>query len=701
MRSQKAPGTMPQRKNNTLGVFERDFDINPFSYALGTSRTLRPYNEDGSLEYYRNNWAPFNILNEYDNNKMNISVLDFKVQGEGTYRLNQDMAIKALLSMRQAYTSTTHEVHEGSNIVQAFRANENPFVAQQNIYLVRDNDNPQLQPKVGLTHGGILNKTEASLKSFLARIAFDFDKRINNHDLKAFVFTELRSAERTVNPFQGYGIQYDRGNQIYTNPLIFNKLINEGTSYFNLQNRYDRGITFSFNGTYGYAGKYVFNMVLNCEGSNTSGKGARALWLPTWNVGAKWNIDQEEFMKDYKTISRLALRASYGLTAKMNEEAISANSIYKSGIVNRYNFDNRENKLNIIHLENRDLTWEKMYELNIGLELGLFDNRISTTLDVYQRNTFDLIDLVRTSGVGGQYYKYANFGDMRTQGVELGLHTKNIVTDNFSWSTSLTLSAMNQKITRLLNTPNAFDMVVGRGRGNIVGYPKGSLFSFNYQGLNNNGLPTFDFGLYPSNKGEYSNIAGADFLDTQYTKTYLLYHGPIEPQVIGGLSNTFKYKDWTLSFFLTMQAGNKIRLNPTFDPEFGDLNVFSKSYYNRWLNPGDEFHTDMPVLPSQELIAKVGKENIERTYNTYNYSQNMVADGSFVRMKNISLEYNVPNTFLEKLRLRSVSLRLNVTNPFLIYSDKKLKGQDPEYYKSGGVSLPTPKQYTLTLNIGF
>ena len=701
VRSQKAPGTMPQRKNNTLGVFERDFDINPFSYALGTSRTLRPYNEDGSLEYYRNNWAPFNIFNEYDNNKMNISVLDFKVQGEGTYRLNQDMAIKALLSMRQAYTSTTHEVYEGSNIVQAFRANENPFVAQQNIYLVRDNDNPQLQPKVGLTHGGILNKTEASLKSFLARIAFDFDKRINNHDLKAFVFTELRSAERTVNPFQGYGIQYDRGNQIYTNPLIFNKLINEGNSYFNLQNRYDRGITFSFNGTYGYAGKYVFNMVLNCEGSNTSGKGAHALWLPTWNVGAKWNIDQEEFMKDYKTISRLALRASYGLTAKMNEEAISTNSIYKSGIVNRYNFDNRENKLNIIHLENRDLTWEKMYELNIGLELGLFDNRISTTLDVYQRNTFDLIDLVRTSGVGGQYYKYANFGDMRTQGVELGLHTKNIVTDNFSWSTSLTLSAMNQKITRLLNTPNAFDMVVGRGRGNIVGYPKGSLFSFNYQGLNNNGLPTFDFGLYPSNKGEYSNIAGADFLDTQYTKTYLLYHGPIEPQVIGGLSNTFKYKEWTLSFFLTMQAGNKIRLNPTFDPEFGDLNVFSKSYYNRWLNPGDEFHTDVPVLPSQELIAKVGKENIERTYNTYNYSQNMVADGSFVRMKNISLEYNVPNTFLEKLKLRSVSLRLNVTNPFLIYSDKKLKGQDPEYYKSGGVSLPTPKQYTLTLNIGF
>ncbi len=701
IRSQKAPGTLPQRKNNTLGVFERDFDINPFSYALGTSRTLRPYNEDGSLEYYRNNWAPFNIFNEYANNKMNIDVLDFKIQGEATYRLNDDIALKALLSTRQAYTSTTHEIHEGSNVVKAFRANENPFVAQQNIYLVHDKDNPLLQPKVGLTHGGLLNKTEASLKSLLARIAFDFDKRIGQHDLKAFAFTEVRSAERTVNPFQGYGIQYDRGNQVYTNPLIFEKLANEGTNYFNYHKRNDRGVTFSVNGTYGYAGKYVFNAVFNCEGSNTSGKGARALWLPTWNVGAKWNIDQEAFMKEYRTISRLALRASYGLTAKMNEEAINANAIYKSGIVNRHYFNDRENKLDILHLENRDLTWEKMYELNIGLELGLFNNRISTTLDVYQRNTFDLIDLVRTSGVGGQYYKYANFGDMRTRGMELGVHTKNIVTDSFSWSTSLTLSAMDQEITRLLNAPNAFDMVAGRGRGNIVGYPRGSLFSFNFQGLNNNGLPTFNFGRYPASQGELTNIAGADFLDAQYAKSYLLYHGPIEPRVIGGFSNTLKYKGWELSFFLTMQAGNKIRLNPTFDPEFGDLNVFSKSYYNRWLNPGDEFKTDVPVLPSQELIAKVGKENIERAYNTYNYSQQMVADGSFVRMKNISLAYDIPENFLKKVRLRSMNLRLNVTNPFLIYADKKLKGQDPEYYKSGGVSLPTPKQYTVTLNIGF
>ncbi|WP_315698853.1 SusC/RagA family TonB-linked outer membrane protein [Capnocytophaga canimorsus] len=701
MRQQKAPGTFTQRKNTTLGSFERDFDINPFSYALSTSRTLRPRGSNGELEYYRNNWAPFNILNEYQNNYLNINLLDFKIQGEASYKFNNDLEATVLLSTRQAFTATSHFIKEGSNVVQAFRANETPWVAQQNIYLIKDKDNPLLQPKVGLTHGGIFNKTETTLKSYQARFALDYNKQLGEHDIKGFGFAEIRSADRSVNPFQGYGIQYDKGNQIFTNPLIFQKLLNEGTDYFSLLERYERGVTFSLSGTYGYQGKYIFNTVLNYEGSNTAGRNSRSQWLPTWNIGGKWNIDQESFMKDQNYFSTLAFRASYGLTAKMNEQAINSNAVYKNQILNRFRFEDRENALRILHLENRDLTWEKMYELNIGIDAGFFNNRLNATIDVYQRNSFDLIDLIRTSGVGGQYYKYANFGDMRTRGVELALNSKNILTDDFKWTTNFTISYMNQEITRLLNTPNTFDMVAGAGRGNIVGFPKGSLFSFNYQGLNSYGLPTFDFGLYPLNNRAYGNIAGADFLDAQYSKTYLIYHGSIEPNVNSGLSNTFQYKNWELSFFITAQAGNKIRLNPSFDPAFADLNVFSTEYYNRWIAPSDEWRTEVPALPSQDLIRLIGEENIERAYNTYNYSQNRVADGSFVRMKNISLGYNVPEYYAKKFGLSTINVRGQVTNPFLIYSDKRLKGQDPEYYRSGGVSLPTPKQFTLTVNVGF
>ncbi len=701
MRNQKAPGTFTQRKNTTIGSFERDFDINPFSYALGTSRTLRPRTSDGKLEYYRNNWAAFNILNEYENNYLDINLLDFKIQAEASYKINKDLEATALLSTRQASTSSAHFIKEPSNVVQAFRANETPWVAQQNIYLIKDKDNPLSQPKIGLTHGGIFNKTETTLKSYQARMALDYNKSLGEHDIKAFGFAEMRYADRTVNPFQGYGIQYDKGNQIFTNPLIFQKLIDEGNDYFAWLERYDRGLTFSLSGTYGYKGKYIFNTVLNYEGSNTAGKNSRSRWLPTWNVGGKWNIDQEDFMKDQKYFSTLAFRLSYGLTAKMNEQAINSNAVYKNVILNRFHFKDRENALRILHLENRDLTWEKMYELNLGIDAGFFNNRLNATIDIYQRNSFDLIDLIRTSGVGGQYYKYANFGDMRTRGVELALNSKNILTDDFKWTTNFTISYMNQKITRLLNTPNTFDMVAGAGRGNIVGFPKGSLFSFNYQGLNNYGLPTFDFGLYPLNDRAYGNIAGADFLDAQYSKSYLIYHGSIEPNVNGGLSNTFSYKNWEFSFFVTAQAGNKIRLNPSFDPAFADLNVFSTEYYDRWIAPGDEWRTEVPALPSQDLIRLIGQENIEKAYNTYNYSQNRVADGSFVRMKNISLGYNVPESAVKRYKMKSLNVRGQITNPFLIYSDSRLKGQDPEYYRSGGVSLPTPKQFTLTVNVGF
>lgn len=701
LRKQQAPGTVPQKKNTALGSFERDFDINPFAYALGTSRTLRPRDEQGRLEYYRNNWAPFNILNEYEQNKMNIDVLDLKIQSELSYKLSKAIEIKSLVSVRDASTSTEHEIHEGSNVVMAFRAAETPAVARDNIYLLHHTDNPLLQPQIALSHGGIYNKTETKLRSYLGRLAVEYNEQIGVHDLRGMAFAEVRHADRVINPFQGYGIQYDRGNQIFSDPLIFQKLINEGSPYFGLTKRYERGVTLSSNLTYGFDGRYIANAVFNIEGSNAAGRASRARWLPTWNVGVKWNVDQEDMLKRNEYISKLALRASYGLTAKMNEAALNSSAIFQNAIINRLDFADRENALRIRHLENRDLRWEKMYELNIGVDAGWFNNRISTTIDLYQRNGFDLIDLVRTSGVGGEYYKYANFGDMQTRGLELALHTKNILADSFSWTTSFTLSVMNQKITRLLNTPNTFDMVSGRGRGNIENYPKGSLFSFNFQGLSTQGLPTFDFGLYPLGASAYASSTGADFLDTQYSRSYLLYHGPIEPNVIGGLSNTLKYKGWELSLFVTAQAGNKIRLNPTFDPAFGDLNVFSKDYYDRWIVDGNEYHTDVPTLPSVDLIREVGRESLERAYNTYNLSQVKVADGSFVRMKNIALSYTLPASVLKVVRMSSASIRLNITNPFLIYSDPRLRGQDPEFYKSGGVALPTPRQWTLTMNLGF
>ena len=187
--------------------------------------------------------------------------------------------------------------------------------------------------------GGIFNKTETSLRSYLGRLALDYNRQLSEHNIRAFGFTEIRYADRSMNPFQGYGIQYDRGNQVFSNPLIFEKLTNEGDTYFSLTERYERGVTLSGSATYGYAGKYIFNGVFNYEGANTAGKYSRSRWLPTWNIGAKWNLDQEKFMRKHTTISRLALRTSYGLTAKMNEQAVNSTTVFKHVMVKPYFFE--------------------------------------------------------------------------------------------------------------------------------------------------------------------------------------------------------------------------------------------------------------------------------------------------------------------------------------------------------------------------
>lgn len=701
-RTQQTPGTFSRKKNTSIGVFERDFDINPFNYALSTPRTLRPYDKNGKEEFYRNNWAPFNIFNEYRNNYMDTKVLDFKIHGELEYKFSSELKANLMAVSRRVVTTNEHYIKENSNVVAAYNANSNPIERAENIYLYRDN----LQggyPEKTLPEGGIFNKTENQLESYLLRVSSDYNKTWNRHTLNVFGFSELRYSDRMTTPFQGYGILFKMANHTVVPSAIFNKLRLEDEGYFGLTTMYDRGVTFSASATYGYDSRYILNLVGNYEGSNISGKGGYMRWLPTWNIGGKWNVDQEEWFinGNQKILSSLALRSSYGLTAKMSEKAVSSSAIFIPRATTAYNISDREPTLRLNHLENRDLTWEKMYELNFGIDAGIYDNKWTITLDTYLRNSFDLIDVIRTSGVGGEYLKYVNFADMKTYGLELSVSGAVLHHNDFKWNVTATASYFNQKITRLLSHSNTFDLVTGTGKGNAVGYPRGGLYSFNMKGLNEYGLPTFDFGQYPVREKPFSQSTSVDFFDSKYSLSYLDYNGAIEPNISGGFSNTLSYKGFDLSFFISYQLGNKIRLQPTYDPNFADLNVFSNYYNDRWLTPSDKQKTHVPAIASKDLIKLVGNEDITRAYNTYNYSQYRVADGGFVRMKSISLSYRLPERYANAWAMKSVVLRAQVTNPFLIYSDPLLNGQDPEFFRSGGVSLPIYRQYTTSVSFVF
>jgi hypothetical protein len=139
-------------------------------------------------------------------------------------------------------------------------------------------------------------------------------------------------------------------------------------------------------------------------------------------------------------------------------------------------------------------------------------------------------------------------------------------------------------------------------------------------------------------------------------------------------------------------------LTPVFAAAYSDLSSMPKEFKNRWELPGDENYTDIPVIASRRQLKN--NSYLGYAYNAYNYSTARIADGGFIRMKEISITYDIPRNFLSKLRISSSSLKLQATNLFLIYADKKLNGQDPEFFNSGGVATPSPKQFTLTLRIG-
>lgn len=697
VRDQQAPGSYESQKDVVFGKVNRDFDINPFNYVLSTSRTLRPYDDNGNYEYYQNNWAPMNIVNELANNTLDIKVNDIRFQADLDYKINKHLTYNLTGSARYATTSREHKIYEDSNVVAAYNAgvgdNVNTQIQKENVFLYQ-NPNDLTAPKISvLPSGGFLRKFTNDMTSYNIRNSVTYRNTFNEkHEVEGFFGTELRSVDRNNDNFTAVGIQFDKGLTSFIDPKIIEKIVNGGDSYYDFGAERERTIGFFGKVGYTYDRRYTASLTGRYDGSNRQGDTGSSRWLPTYTVSGKWNVAEEKFMKNVESINTLALRASYGLTATAGP-ATNSLAIYKSFITDRFNLSDRENAIRIEDLQNKDLTWEKQYETNIGVDLGMFNNRIQLTTDIYRRKAFDLIDYVITSGVGGQSVKQGNNADMETKGIELGFTTQNIITDSFKWSTTLNFSVYDQNITKLANKPSVFDLVDSNG-GNTVGHPRNSIYSYQFTGLNNQGLPTFIL-----QDGAENNITKANFQDTNDVMKYLKYEGSIEPNKSIGFANTFTYKNWSLYVFIVGSGGNKVRLNPVYSNEYNDLTVFTKEFTNRWINPGDENVTNVPVIADKILNRNYGENDLQIAYNTYNFSDVRVADGDFVRLKNISLSWEFPKDFKRKLGLSTFTLKGSAVNPWLIYSDKRLHGQDPEFRNTGGVAFPITSQYTFTLNV--
>lgn len=685
-RTQEAPGTLGQETDVVFGEVKREFDINPYSYAINTSRTLDPN------EFYTRNYAPFNIMHELANNKIDLTMADLKFQGELKWKIIPELEIAALGAIKYSGSNMEHHIMDNANQALAYRAMGDSTIRNQNPYLYDDPDRPYDLPITVLPEGGIYNRTDNKMYGYDFRTSLTWRKTFNDkHITNLFAGMEVNSADRDRTWFRGWGRQYSMGDIPFYAYEVFKKGVEENSNYYTATQTRSRHAAFFAMGTYSYEGKYTVNGTVRYEGSNKLGRSRQARWLPTWNVAGAWNMHEEKFFESLKpALSHFTLKASYSLTADRGPASVTnSRAVIQSTSPWRPEATAQESALRLVDLENSELTYEKKHELNIGAEMGFADNRINLAVDWYKRDNYDLIGPIAVMGMGGVINKLANVASMASSGIEVSLSTKNIVTEDFRWNTNIIFSTNKTEITDLDSRVRVIDLITGNGFG-MEGYAPRSLFSVPFLGLNENGLPLF--------LNQDGDVTSTDVYFQERDKIdFLKYEGPSEPTITGSLGNIFTYKNFSLNVFITYSFGNKIRLDPVFRNRYYDLDAMPREFADRWTLPGDENYTNIPVI----IDTRQGKNSDwQYAYNTYNYSTARVADGGFIRMKEISIAYEFPKKLVSAIGINSLSLKLQGTNLFLIYADKKLNGQDPEFFRSGGVSAPVPRQFTFTLRIG-
>ena len=684
-RKQRAPGTLSAVTDQVFGEVKRDFDINPYSYALNTSRALDEHT------FYTRNYAPFNIYHELSNNYMDLGVTDFRVQGSVDIKPLPKLKITLLGAAKYSTTSQEHYIKDDSNQAMAYRAMPTAAIRDANPFLYTDPDNPYALPISVMPDGGIYNRTDNRMFGWDTRFSFSYnDVFADDHIVNLYGGMETNSIDRHTTWFRGWGMQYSNGEVARYAYQVFKKGEEENSQYYTLGNTRSRSAAFFGTGTYSYKGRYQVTGTYRYEGTNSLGKARKSRWMPTWNISTAWNAHEENWYQDiFKDIlTHTTFRLSYSLTGERPSET-NALSIIRAYNPWRPATTVRESGLTITQPGNGNLTYEKKQEFNVGLDLGFLNNRINITADWYTRRNKDLLGYTPTDFYGEQML---NVASMKSSGYELSVSTTNIKTKDFSWNTNFIYSHTKNEVTKLHSVSRMIALISGNGFA-LEGYPVRSLFSIPFMGLNNEGLPLFlDQDGNISTSGIYMQTSDPEKLK------FLKYEGSVDPTDVGSFGNIFKYKGFTLNVFITYSFGNVVRLDPVFSNTYNDLTSTPKEFKNRWVVPGDEKYTTIPVIASSR--QNNNDSDLRIAYNSYNYSTERIAKGDFIRMKEISLGYDFPSKLISPIGLGTASLKLQATNLFLIYADKKLNGQDPEFFNTGGVAVPVPKQFTLTLRLG-
>ena len=453
--------------------------------------------------------------------------------------------------------------------------------------------------------------------------------------------------------------------------------------------------------TYSYKDRYLLNASVRSDGSSRFGLDSRFGTFPSASVG--WRIIEESFMKTIPVISDLKVRASYGLSgnnAFRNNDG-TTNNYPAVGVLSKDNYvlgNALANGLATSSIANPQLGWEKSRQTDVGLDLGLFQNRVFFTADYYKRITTDLLLQVQVPTLTGFSTAVRNIGQVENKGMEFALSTRNINGSGtgFTWTTDLNLSFNRNKVLALGPTGDAIRSGTGVGETNItvIGQPLGSFFGYQQLGIFQSQA---ELDAYPhfsdSRPGDvkFADVNG----DGKLTADDRTLIGNNQPDFIYGITNSFSFKGFDLSVVAQgVQGGQILNLSRRFYENLeGNANELT-TVLGRWhsaQDPGD---------------GKTPRANARSTGNNNQVSSRWVESASYFRIRNITLGYNLPRTVLQKIRVQTLRVFAGAQNAITI---SKYLAYNPEVsgYEgplTGGVdygSYPLARTYTIGVNLGF
>lgn len=391
---------------------------------------------------------------------------------------------------------------------------------------------------------------------------------------------------------------------------------------------------------YAYLDRYLFTATFRSDGSSRFGSEKRYAFFPS--VAAAWRISEEDFLRNSSVIDNMKLRLSYGESGNNNIGNYSHLAAINAG---SYVFGSNQVTASYVGLSNPYLTWEESQQIDAGLDLDLFNSRLSLVVDYYYRKSKNmLLDNVIPS-ITGFTTQTVNQGNVRNTGVEIALGATPVAGD-FNWDINLNVAFNRNKIISL--NENGDRILSGNNDGNpthvsVVGKPIGQFFGYVFEGLYTaEDLENPDVAKYPTvyeGAGRYRDVNGdgliTDLLD------YTIIGNP-HPDFIFGITNRFSYRNFDLSVIINGQYGGKVvnGLRQTVDDLQGFFNV-SKEWANRWRSreqPGDGKHYGVPVL-----FPSLG----------HRMSNLWIEDASYLRIANLTLGYALPGSALERLGIIS------------------------------------------------